>query len=111
MQEVPDTWEELETSSVSTEAGSLKCEWWPNMSLQAPGSEEDSKDSKSRFHRDLQNLNKDGSFRSTAGSAKRPSTVLDQAVAKWQRHGVADVEARIRPVSKSCRGVSRGLTS
>ncbi|CAE7253760.1 unnamed protein product [Symbiodinium pilosum] len=61
MQEVPDTWEELETSSVSTEA---------------PGSEEDSKDSKSRFHRDLQNLNK--------------------AVAKWQRHGVADVEARIR---------------
>lgn len=40
--EIPDTWEELETSSVSTEA---------------PSSEEDSR-ARSRLHKDLQNLNK-----------------------------------------------------
>jgi len=40
--DIPDTWEELETSSVSTEA---------------PSSEEDSR-ARSRLHKDLQNLNK-----------------------------------------------------
>ncbi|CAE7757687.1 unnamed protein product, partial [Symbiodinium necroappetens] len=40
--EIPDTWEELETSSVSTKA---------------PSSEEDSR-ARSRLHKDLQNLNK-----------------------------------------------------
>ena len=61
--EIPDTWEELETSSVSTEvwvfgvalprrSGGKK-----RPSLQAPSSEEDSR-ARSRLHKDLQNLNK-----------------------------------------------------
>ena len=65
--EIPDTWEELETSSVSTEVwvfGFLRFQgevrrFYLRPSMQAPSSDSDSDSrARSRLHKDLQNLNK-----------------------------------------------------